>query len=953
MRRSRAVSALFFLSGLSGLVYEVVWTRLLVLVMGNTVFSVTTVLTAFMGGLALGGFLGGRRADRLPHPLRAYAALEAAIGVLGLLVPFLVHGLERVHGAVYGRLGDSALAFGLWQFVASGLVLLLPSTLMGATLPVLAREVARDVARVGGSAGRLYAANTFGAVAGAFLTGFVLVPQLGLWRTTIVAALLNGAIAAGAALLKPSPADATPGPAPEKPAAAKKKDKKKKEAPAPAGPVPVGPILAAMALAGFAAMVDQVAWTRVLSLLLGGTVYAFALMVGTFILGLAAGGTAAAAIVDRLARPASVLAVTQALAGAACAALVVAFTRLPGVVVDLTRSETGFGGAYLARFGLVFACLIVPTTLMGAAFPIAARITARHAEAIGRTVGSVYSANTLGAIVGSCAGGFVLIPWLGLRATLLAAAALNIATALLVQAAARRAEPAGAFVRWAPLVTAAAVLALVAARVPWDASAIASGAYVSAARTRGEGSLPRDRRDRILHGGGELVFYKEGLTTTVGVRKNDDGTLSLQTNGKTDASTSYDMRSQVLVAHIPAMLARHREDALVVGFGSGITSGSIARHPFRHVHGVEISAEIAEAARRFFGPHNHEVLSDPRSHLVIGDARSFLARRDARYDVITSEPSNLWIAGMGTLFSVELFRTARARLTPGGVMGQWLNAYELQPEDFRTVIRTFLEAFPRVTLWEVWRGVDYLLVGSDEPQAIDADALARLATVDVARDLGRIHVARPGDVVGTFVAGTDSLRRFAGAGPIHTDDNGRLEYAAPRTLHRSMSAANLEALAPHFDPPALILRGDAAFTAPLVAHVNARRGARQRLMAGEALLEAGLVERGMAEWEQALPVLPDERATVDAFKDHHFAAAREATAAQPQPRIAEALRHVLQILHVDPDDPHALNVAGRIALTTGQFADAVGFLEHLQEVRPDTPELEESLRTARQGASRR
>jgi spermidine synthase len=945
MRGSGAVGALFFLSGLSGLVYEVVWTRLLVLVMGNTVFSVTTVLCAFMGGLALGGFLGGRAADRLARPLRTYAWLEAAIGALGLLVPLLVRGLAPVHAAVYGAVGDSPALFGAWQFVACGLVLMLPSTLMGATLPVLARHVARDLHRVGGSVGRLYAANTFGAVAGAFLTGFVLVPTLGLWRTTITAALLNGAIAAIAARLKAAP-DTPPAPEP----AAPKKKAKKTATTADGAPVPAGAILAARAAAGFASMVDQVAWTRVLSLLLGGTVYAFALMVGTFILGLAAGGAAASAIVDRLARPASALATTQALAGATCAALVVAFTRLPGVVVDMTRSETGFGAAYLARFGLVVACLIVPTTLMGAAFPIAARLLARRADTIGRTVGSVYSANTLGAIAGAFAGGFVLIPALGLRATLLAAAALNIGTALLVIAAARRAEAAGAFVRWAPTLAAAAALLWVAARGPWDASAIASGAYIAAARTRGDDTLARERRDSLVHGSGELIFYKEGPTATVGVRKNDDGTLSLQTNGKTDASTSYDMRSQVLVAHIPAMLARRQETALVIGFGSGITSGSVARHTFRTLHGVEISAEIAEAARRFFGPHNYDVSSDPRARLTIGDARTFLALRETRYDVITSEPSNLWIAGMGNLFSVEFFRAARARLQPGGVVGQWLNAYELRPEEFRTVIRTFLNVFPHVTLWEVWRGVDYLLVGSEEPQSIDSAALARLETTDVDRDLSRIHLRRPGDVAAAFMAGTDSLRALAGPGPLHTDDNGLLEYAAPRTLHRSMSAANLAALAARIDPPGVILRGEASFTGPLSAYVAARRAARDLVLAGEALMREGQVERGMEEWERALAVLPDERAAVDAFKEHQFAAARAATGAG---QIAEALRRVLKILRVDPDDPHALNVAGRIALTTGQFGDALGFLEHLHRLRPDTPELEEAIRAARQGATKR
>ena len=954
---SRLVVLLFFLSGLSGLVYEVVWTRLLVLVMGSTVFSVTTVLTSFMGGLALGSFLGGRYADRLASPVRAYGILEAAIGAFGLAAPFLVRALKPLYAALYSVAGDSALAFGFCQFLVAGLVLLVPSTLMGATLPILARASVRSMATVGRSVGGLYSVNTFGAVAGALLTGFVLVPALGILGTTFFAATLNAAIAAAALALAKSAPKMVPGTISEMvPGTISAGKKMVPGTISSTESVALPWLLLAFGMAGFASMVDQVAWTRVLSLLLGSTVYAFSLMVGAFILGLALGGAAVSAFVDRIARPVSALATAQCLVAATTALLLPVFGLLPRVVLALTRSEgESFATAQLTRFGVIFACLLVPTALMGAAFPLVTRIAARERERIGRTVGSAYAANTLGAILGSCAGGFALVPFLGLRESLLCASMLNLVTAIVLWSSISPTSPASApFSRWrryfAPVGATGLVLVLVATLAPWDTSALSSGIYLYGVRSRDDAASSGRGADAASPAAddvrwGELVYYKEGMTATVSVRRAEDGTVALQTNGKTDASNGFDMRTQVLLAHLPVAIARGGETALVIGLGSGVTAGSIARYPsFRSIDCVEISAEIVEAARLFFSEANHGVLSDPRLRLVVGDGRIFVDLEAGSYDVITSEPSNLWIAGIGNLFSREFFAMCAERLRPGGVMGQWLHAYDLRPEDFRTVVRTFLAVFPEASLYELGYGADYLLVGTREPQSIDVGRLAaRLAEPAIAADLSRIAIRDAGDVLSTFIAGSGALRRFAGEGEVHTDDNGLLEYAAPRTLHHSQSERNVAALAPVFEPIDPYLAGDAAARSAVTEEIGRRRRARELLVESERLGRSGREAEAMEAWGRALRDLPDWLEFVRGYADYEMnLAAREIGEGRP----GEAIVRAERVLALDPRNVDALNVRGHGFLTAGDAAAAIPLFEAVLELRPKSPDAALNLSTA-------
>lgn len=807
--RSSTLLLLFFVSGLSALTYEVVWSRLLGLVTGNSVHSIATVLGTFMGGLALGSYWGGRRAPRIARPIRGYALLEFGIAAAGLLVPFAIDALVPVYralAALTGARSDSPSLLAT-RFVLSAAVLLVPTTLMGMTLPYLTRAVAHRLDRIGLSVGALYGSNTFGACAGALIAGFLFIPFLGMLGATIAAAALNVAVAiaalaldrAAAAKESAAAASALPPPAPSKSErrAAKAVEQRVKlaaaalppDAAAPA-PIPASSrtlLVFAFGVAGAASMVDQVVWTRVFSLIVGPTTYAFTLMVSSFILGLALGGFLGGLVIDRLKDRLAAFSSLQALVGLSCLGLVFVLGDLPYRLVQplyLNASGMDFGESQVLVFGILFALLVVPTSLMGFAFPLVAKVMVEDLRSAPRSVGDAYAGNTLGAIAGSLLGGFVLVPVLGLQKSLFAAALLNGAAALLGLAARFLVVPRrkAAFAPALALPGFLAILLLPA----WDPNALSSGLYLYAAERFA--SLGDSVDVRQLMAVREQVFYKEGVTATVNVEKNPrTGSLFLRVTGKTDASTTDDMRTQLLSAHIPMLLHPEPKDVLVIGLGSGVTLGTLLHYPtIRRADCVEISGEVVEASR-FFAPWNDSFHLDPRHRMILDDARNYLLLSDGTYDVITSEPSNPWIAGVGTLFTRESFSLARDRLRDGGLYVQWLGLLKMETDDFKAVIRTFTDVFPESALFSINAGVDYLLAGSSgaAPPRFDwARVRETLADDAVFRHRETLGLPSPEHLLLTHIANGEALRRFAGGGVTIRDDRNRLESSMARNLHR-------------------------------------------------------------------------------------------------------------------------------------------------------------------------
>ena len=774
------IAALFVCSGALSLVYEILWLRSLILVFGATTYAVSAVLTAFMGGLALGSYLFGRRADTVARPGVVYGIMEIGIGAYALLVPTLFGLLIPLSRTLRAEFDPSFGSMSLLRFAVALLVLLVPTTLMGGTLPILSRFVAASDERIARGVGLLYALNTGGAVVGTFAAGFWLLPTLGMSRTLWLAAagnLVVGTIAIVAfrRRIPPRPPSVeTP-----EPLAFGRRQKL---------------VLAAIALSGAAAMVFEVAWARVVGLVIGGSVYAFTTVLTTFLVGLALGAAWVARIADRRGLdPARLMGLLLSGVGLAAFATLLAFDRIPYVfAVWLRHFHQRQDLVLMLRFSVAFAVMFLPTLLLGGVFPAAVRACAPAADRLGETVGRVYAVNTMGTILGSGLAGFLLLPAIGVRATLLGAIALELLLGAVLLAAAAG-TPRG---RWLPAFAAAGAAVLLPVLAPtWNVRVMNSGMYLYASE------LDKPRGFSSFHKGdiGETLYAKDGATASVVVFRDPDfDNIVLTTNGKVDASSRFDLSTQVLSGHLPLLLAPDPRRVLVVGWASGITVGSTLTYPIERLTGVEIEQAVIEASE-FFRKDNNEARRDPRTNLVIDDARNFLLLDDGLYDVIISEPSNPWITVASNLFTREAWEIGHRRLAPGGVFCQWIQMYGITPADLRALLRTFHQVFPEVLVFTTIDMSDLMILGSDRPLRFDLTQLkSRMHEVWVAADLARVGVRTPAELLSHFDFGTAELERFIGdpAGPINTDDNARIEFATPKSLLLPTGPANSKAMIP-------------------------------------------------------------------------------------------------------------------------------------------------------------
>jgi spermidine synthase len=790
----------FVLSGSAALIYEVVWTKQLAYLLGNSLHATATVVAAFLGGLALGArFLGTPLARRGRGP-RVYAVLELVVAGFGLAWLPLLRSLDPAVGALYRSLGGESGAFALARFALLFVLLVPPAAAMGATLPVLVAHF--DRVRVGPGLALLYAINTLGAVLGSLAGGFVLLPSIGLGGATWVAAAINVAVAALAWRAQGPAAVAAGGAAPARPA----------RAPEPAvgpGALPAGrhlPFALLFGASGFAALVFQIAWVRLFSIVFGSSVYSFSAVLGVYLLGLAAGSLAVVPLVRAGAALRHFGHLQIALALAAAVALHT-FRWLPEWVLHLGRAAGPQWGLLLAgEVALCGALLFVPCMLLGAVFPVATQLLQRHDT--GHAIGVAYGINTIGTIAGTLAGGFLLVPRWGVQGTHVAGLLLALAIGLVALALdAMPGRPPAR--RWAaPLAVAAVVAALTLLAPGWDASLMAAGTYrpiqaellrLRAGQRGGEGAVVR----RAVQGL-RVLLYREGINGSVVVEENpEDGSRALRVGGKVDASTG-DMETQVLLGLVPAACADSGARTLVVGLGSGATLAAALAAGAGGTEVVELEPAVVEASRFFHGT-DPDPLDDPRVRLLLGDARTHLAHGSGRYGLIISEPSNPWVAGENNLFTVDFYRMARARLEPGGVFCQWIQCYELSPGTFGSLARSFLEVFPDGHVFTVWGGGDVLFVALPPGRVLDA---ARLATPAARRMLARGRLAGPDDILGRYAVPFATLRESVRGAVLNRDDRPVVEYRAPRDLIRigqpsASSAAIGAGMVPfHAVPPA-------------------------------------------------------------------------------------------------------------------------------------------------------
>ncbi len=910
------VFALFFLSGALGLVYEITWMRQFRVIMGNTVYTSATVLTAFMGGLALGSFVAARIVDRVRRPLRAYGILELLIGAYAVLLPFLMTPVDPLYGWLYRNFADTGtLAFG--RFAISCALLLPPATMMGATLPLLTRYLTEGVEWVGRDVGRLYGINTIGAALGAAVAGFAIVPLGG-----VEATLLTGAIGSFSIGLLALVID--------------RRQEIQSVAPATTpgligggDPLRIA-VVWGLGVSGAASMIYEVAWTRTLTQLIGSSVYAFTLMLVAFIAGLGLGAVVLSGFIDRRRNPVLFLGVLQAIVAGSCLVIVPLFGRAPPLVVELvTTWADSFGALHTAQFITVFLLMLVPTFAMGGAFPTVARIYARDLPGIGRSVGEVYAANTLGSVVGSFVAGFVLIPLIGVRASILLAVGLNavLGAVFLLTSGWRTRRVRSLCVGVGGVVFTVAMIAVPA----WDTNLINSAPYLYAYRYKASARSQGTDLDRVMTGRRRLLYEEEGLTATVTVVESG-GQLYLKVNGKTDASSRGDLRSQSLLSHLPTLLHPAPGQALLIGLGSGISLGALEQHPVQRIECVEISPEVVHAAH-LFSEANGDALADNRVRMIIGDGRNHTAHTEAAFDVIISQPSNLWIAGMADLFTVEFFQACRTKLAPGGIMCSWVQAYSMMSEDFRTIVNTFAQVFPHVSLWESVLGGDYFLVGSQSPPSMSFEELSgRIRDRELEVDLERIGVGSLEQILSSFVAADADLRRFADGARLNTDDNATLEFSAPRGLAEGLIGGvgglfgpedldgfRIASFAQFLDDDRVPASLEQAWTARALA-----RRAQVRMNEGNLQEAVALMDRAAQT----------NRVDMEVVRLYPELAAVAGTALEKQGDLDLAAHLYARLLTVVPDDARMQLRLGKIHQQMGHDDDALLAFDHAVNVDP-------------------
>ncbi len=767
----RKLEILFLFSGATALVYQVVWTRLLTLFFGSTILAVSTVLAVFMGGLAIGAALLGRRADRAAEPVRFYAWLELLIGLLALATPLIFAGIQQLYLLINDQAAPGFWEAALQRFALSALLLLPPTILMGGTLPVLSKVFLRagaGDANVARSISRLYFVNTLGAVIGTLAAGILLLQLMGIRALLIAAGLVNIGIFVFAYRMRPIslalPATTAPGPA-EKQAIDR-------------SVWSVRAVFAVVVLffSGMAALIYEVAWTRVLTLVIGSSTYAFIIMLATFLIGIALGSALVGSYAARRKPGLGMLALCQVLIGLLALGTAAIFGLLPDAFVALFGWVDGNYGLFLlANFLLCFLVMVPATLFMGAAFPVASALVVEQFGSSGQRIGLLYAGNTVGAILGAFAAGFVLLPQLGIQRTLILTVCLNLICGLAISlyVLLRRREARHML---APALAASCMLLLLVWQPPWDRLKMTSGPYAYAAQYQ---KTPIDQR----LAGIEQLFYREGPMATVSVIREGQH-IRLVVDGKTDAGNFRDMTTQVLIGHLPFLVDPEARDVLVIGYASGITAGAVARHAVERIDCVEIEPAMQEASR-FFDAENYRIMDDPRFNLILDDGRSYLAAARNRYDVIISEPSNPWQSGSSRLFTREAFVHARNNLKPGGLMAQWMHLYGVDVESFRLVVRTFASVFPHVNLWADPEFPDVILLGSTDAIEIDPLALDEgfANNAQLRASIARIGYPDAASLFKAFLLTDGEARAYARTGALNTDNLPLLEYRAPRSLY--------------------------------------------------------------------------------------------------------------------------------------------------------------------------
>jgi spermidine synthase len=927
----------FFLSGAAGLVYQVAWAKALGLIFGHTLYAAAVVLAVFMAGLAAGSACLGYWAERRADPIALYAQVEFLIAAAGALSLVGLGAVRSLYVVAYPAVHGIEAPLLALRLIGVSVVLFIPTFLMGGTLPIVAHGLVRNSADLGVYVSQLYWVNALGGVSGTLLSGFVLLPTWGL-RSTIASAVAVNALAGLLALWVAKQNHRAP---------------PMKGVPAKASADLCGPqsatprlLLSLFAVVGCTAFAYEIAWTRLLAVTIGSSTYAFTLMLSAFL----AGAVMGSAFFHRFyagSRQISAATFSYAQIGIGIAALssLIVFQRIAAAVPVLLReTDQSFSGLVFAQFA-ASACAVLPTAVIfGFNFPLVIVLLGQDDDRARRgssvTVGKAYAANTFGAIAGALITGFWLVPRLGSFRVIAAAAAVNLLLALVLQL--RSLQP-----RILPLAMVLAGFLL--AGIVSSSSLFYNQSLLSLSAVLYGNSHQRHLTFEEVAATTDLVFAEDGVNDSVAVVRTD-ANVSLRINGKVDASTG-DARTQLLLGHLGAVFHHAPRRVLIVGFGSGMTASAVARYPdVEQIDCVEIEPAVIHAAP-YLETLNRGVLRDPRVHIIFDDARNFLLTSPQKYDLIISEPSNPWIAGIATLFTDEYYAAARRRLAPGGMFVQWVQSYSLDPADLRMIMSTFAPHFVDVTLW---RGeeTDLLLLGRTDGAPFQFHRLRALwQNLALRKDFETIDVRQPEGLAAYYLLDDAAVRKLGEASVLNTDDRTLLEYHAPQTmLMHGLSDANQELINEFHAgplPPNLeagevgrALDAGAETALDLNDTANARSflraldsqpaSAERYLAKGRFALMQGNLPEACSALEMAVQTDPSSTQAM-----HWLAVAEHRSGDE-----VAAQSHVSQILKRDPDFLPALDDEMQFAADRKDFQDALEAQRKRMSLMGDVPASE-------------
>ncbi len=936
--RDAVILGCVFVSGSAGLLYEICWIRKATLVFGAAMPAVSTVLSAFFAGMAAGYYLFGRYAQRTDRPIRVYAFVEIALGILGLLSPALFVAADALYASVYPRIAENVTALSLIRLVLVSMILLPSTLLMGGTLPLLCRAYVRSDARLSRAVGCLYAWNTLGAAAGCAATGFLLIPTIGVNTTIYLAAAANliiGLIVWSVHAPLPEPA-APRAPRPPGPVAHPQRQPGESRA-----------VYVLFFLTGFVVLGSEVLWVRFLSLLVRNSVYTYTVTVALVLIGIVLGSLLASVFTDRIRRRALLFGVLQVLAGVA---VLVVLTRPPAWwresldPTSVRRSLWAFA-----------AVLLFPAVVSGASFPLAIRMAVEQAPLAPGRVGKMSAVNTVGGIIGSLTVGFVLLPRFGLHAGLL----VTTGAYLLI-----------AFAAWTVLertIAPAYRFALIGvSALAWLAPALLSG-------TR----LPAD----FLAERSQLIDYREGLAGDLAVVRKDD-LLRLEIDQLWQGQEGRN--HQIMAAHVPMLLHPAPKEVAVIGVGTGTTSSRVLMYGVDRLDCIDIESALFGLVRRHF---DAAWMDDPRVRLIADDGRNYLACTDRTYDVISIEVGQVFRPGAAAFYTVEFYRRARQRLRADGLLSQFVPLAGFTPGEFRTVIKSFLDVFPESVLW--YNTSEVLLIGTagddvrlrpDRWALVDSDA-ALHADMRYAHWGGPTHALNRLDVfLAGFLAGPEALTRLTAGAPSYHDDRPYLEYSTAHYLERA-EIPIVALLRSHLDPVAHILSDEP--DAEVVAAAQALRERNLDDVVASAFMRSGSELARDGRWDDATRdlcqaarwnpenaevnrVLADTLLTqhqVESAAEYYAAAVRiDSENARNQHHLARAL-HVLGRLPEAADhykeavrlDPSNADVHNNLAGALAAQRDLDGAIAHLNEalrLQPGFPDARANLAKVQAARSR-